>query len=409
MAAVLLSACATTQTPDDTKPRAEIGPVIVPDIVAAPDPEPTPLPDTAPLPPPAPTEPPPEPVSLSLSAFDRLDGWAEADLTPALHAFQRGCRSMLRADREDYLNPNLPQYGRYLDWTGVCEAAVLATNARPFFETLFAPINLSVREQNGDGDDGLLTGYYEPEVEVRVKADREFFEPILARPKSDAVRRLPRAKLNAKSARVIAYGRPIDVFFLQIQGSGRLKYADGRTLRAGYGGNNGRPYKSIGRVLIERGELTRNQSAKRNIEAWMAAAGPTKSRALMNENTRYIFFQEQALEPDQGPIGAMRVPLTAMGSMAADPRYHPYGTLAWLETTLPQSAGDYRGDDAQLLVAIQDTGSAIRGALRGDLFFGSGPDAGALAGVMKHRVRWTVLVPKALAPLPPPPDRDNEA
>lgn len=402
LAALWLSACATTR--NDAPPPD--GPsVAVPDIVATPilDPEPDsgpgfePMPKSAP-PPPAPKDPPDEALIIAPSAFGRLAGWKDADHTTALAAFRRSCKSMLAADPDAWLNPNLPQYGRYRDWQAPCEAALRATHARPFFESLFAPINLSVR----DGDEGLLTGYYEPEVEVRIAADAVFSEPILALPDTDTVRRLPRARLSARSARVIAYGRPIDVFFLQVQGSGRLRYADGRILRAGYAGNNGRAYTSIGRILIRRGELTREQSAKRNIEAWMEAAGPEKARALMNENKRYIFFQEQSLSPEQGPIGAMQVPLTAMGSMAVDPRYHPYGTLAWLDTRLPQAARDYRGAPTRLLVSLQDTGSAIRGPLRGDLFFGSGSQAGARAGVMKHPVRWTVLLPKALAPLPPP-------
>jgi membrane-bound lytic murein transglycosylase A len=210
------------------------------------------------------------------------------------------------------------------------------------------------------------------------------------------VQSLPRAQIDAYTSRVIAYGRPIDVFFLQVQGSGRLRYGDGRSLRAAYAANNGKRYRSIGRVLIDRGELTRDQSAKRNIEAWMAENGPTATRELMNQNPRYIFFVEQRIEPGEGPRGAMQVPLTGMGSVAVDPRYHPYGTLIWLDTKLPQAPRDYRGTEMGLLTVAQDTGSAIRGPLRGDLFFGSGPDAGALAGVMKHDVRWTVLVPKGL-------------
>ena len=118
----------------------------------------------------------------------------------------------------------------------------------------------------------------------------------------------------------------------------------------------------------------------------------------MNENPRYIFFTEQKIGEGEGPRGAMRVPLTAMGSMAVDPRYHPYGTLAWLETIIPQTPGDYKGKASGVLVSVQDTGNAIRGPLRGDLFFGAGDVAGDRAGVMKHPVRWTILVPKSIAP-----------
>ena len=212
----------------------------------------------------------------------------------------------------------------------------------------------------------------------------------------------PRSEINANSSRVIAYGRPIDVFFMQIQGSGRLRYPDGRSLRAAYAGNNGKPYTSIGRVLVERGEMKLSQASKQSIEAWMERNGPKKTRALMNENPRYIFFAEQSVAIDafgieEGPRGAMEVPLTEMGSIAVDPRYHPYGTLVWLETKLPQEGGDYKGKETGILVSAQDTGKAIRGALRGDLFFGAGDDAGNRAGVMKHDVRWKILVPKSIA------------
>ena len=387
--ALALGACATTESysPDDLYGE---DPVLV---VAQPEFDP-PAVAQNPAPPPAPAAPPVEDLFEQPDRFAALPGWATADLAPALAAFRRSCASFLQADPDARLNPNLPQYGRYRDWQPACFALDGAMDARRYFETHFAPAALS----SATATQGLLTGYYEPEVEVRLRADAEFSEPILAKPADPAVQRLPRKAFNARSSRVIAYGRPIDVFFLQIQGSGRLRFADGRSLRAAYAANNGQPYRSIGRVLIERGELTRDQSAKRNIEAWMEQAGPKAARALMNENPRYIFFVEQAIRPGEGPNGAMRVPLTAMGSIAVDPRYHPYGTLAFLNTKTPTRARDYRGADAALLVAMQDTGSAIKGPLRGDLFFGAGDAAGALAGVQKHPVRWTLLLPKAIAP-----------
>jgi len=176
-----------------------------------------------------------------------------------------------------------------------------------------------------------------------------------------------------------------------------LRFKDGKTLRAAYAGNNGKAYKSIGKVLVDRGELTLQTASKQAIEDWMARNGRKAARALMNENPRYIFFAEQVIEGSEGPRGAMRVPLIAMSSIAVDPRYHPYGMPIWLQTTLPQKAGDFRGKPQSILVMAQDTGSAIRGPLRGDLFFGSGEAAGARAGVMKHRAIWTVFLPKKLA------------
>ena len=129
----------------------------------------------------------------------------------------------------------------------------------------------------------------------------------------------------------------------------------------------------------------------------MVRNGPRAARDLMNENPRYIYFTEQSIRPGEGPQGAMRVPLTGMGAIAVDPRYHPYGSLMWLETTLPTQGGDYRGQQTGILVTAQDTGSAIQGPLRADLFFGSGEAAGERAGVQKHRARWMILLPRQIA------------
>lgn len=369
--------------------------------------QPLPAPPPAPrvqTPPPAPTEPPPEPVieAPAPSGFEALAYWAGHDPSPALSAFVRGCETWAKADDAALLNPNLPQYGTYSDWRATCQSATVlesvepsAADTRQFFESWFAPVSLTTPSST----DGLLTGYYEPEVDVRLSPTAEFSEPILAKPTSEAKIKLPRAQVNAKTSRVIAYGRPIDVFFLQVQGSGRLHYADGRILRAAYAANNGQPYRSIGGVLIRRGELTREQASKQSIADWMARNGPQAARDLMNENPRYIYFTEQSIRPGEGPQGAMRVPLTGMGAIAVDPRYHPYGSLVWLETTLPARPGDYRGMQTGILVAAQDTGSAIKGPLRADLFFGSGKDAGDRAGVQKHRARWTLLLPRNIAGL----------
>lgn len=395
--AFLMSACTTVPTgPNFPNPDVENpGAIVIAEPVAAPPPAPV-----VQTPAPAPAEPPAEPVvEIPASGFEVLPFWATHDPRPALEAFIRGCESWSKADPDAELNPNLPQYGRYRDWQTTCQAgAVLhsvtpsAEDTRNFFESWFAPVSLATPSE----PDGLLTGYYEPEVEVRVKPTAIFSEPILATPKDKSKLSLPRSQVNAYTSRVIAYGRPIDVFFLQIQGSGRLRYADGRILRAAYAANNGHSYKSIGGVLIRRGELTREQASKQSIADWMARNGSTATRELMNQNPRYIYFTEQSIRSGEGPQGAMRVPLTAMGAIAVDPRYHPYGSLVWLETTLPVTGGDYRGQNTGLLVTAQDTGSAIKGPLRADLFFGSGEAAGDRAGVQKHKAKWTLLLPRNL-------------
>jgi membrane-bound lytic murein transglycosylase A len=402
-----LSACTTVPKPPQTEQPIATAPSFPnPDvenpgviIIAEPRPEPKPAPEVT-APPPPTTQPPEVEIFETPKWYAQLNYWESADHRPALASFKRSCASFLKADLTAQLNPLQPEYGRYNDWIPACDEALFTggskKDARRFFEKQFAPIVLATRE----GDEGLLTGYYEPIVNVRKMPDAVYSEPVLAKPKTEAVQMLAREQLGPRWSRVIAYGKPIDVFFMQIQGSGRIRFKDGTTVRAAYAANNGKPYKSIGKVLVERGELTLEKASKQAISDWMTRNGPQKTRELMNENPRYIFFTEQKIAKGEGPRGAMRVPLTGMGSMAVDPRYHPYGTLAWLETTLPQKPGDFRGKSSGVLVSVQDTGKAIRGPLRGDLFFGSGDKAGSKAGVMKHSVRWTVLVPKAIAPQP---------
>lgn len=406
-ALMCLSACATVPVPTDierpvTTEDRPVEPVTEAPkeiVIAEPIPEPEPIPEVTAPPPPI-AQPPEVEIFETPKWYAQLSYWQSADHRPALESFKRSCASFAKADLGVQLNPQQPEYGRYNDWIPACDEALFIgetqSEARRFFENQFAPIVLATRQ----GDEGLLTGYYEPEIDVRKTPDAKYSEPILAKPKTEAVQNLERSQLGPNWSRVIAYGTPIDVFFMQVQGSGRLKFKDGTTLRAAYAANNGKKYKSIGKVLVERGEMTVEQASKQAISDWMTRNGPEKTRELMNKNPRYIFFIEQKIGLGEGPRGGMRVPLTAMGSMAVDRRYHPYGTLAWLETTIPQYPGDYRGQAGGVLVSVQDTGNAIRGPLRGDLFFGAGDVAGDKAGVMKHPVRWTILVPKAIAPKP---------
>lgn len=397
-----LSACATVsgvdvpiEAPAKTIPMGDV-------IVAQPDKNPDIAPITTRPAPPAPSPPidAPAPVAeipIYQSPLAELKHWNSADLRPALISFRRSCKTWEKADSTAALNDNLPEYGTYGDWRDSCVLAGIVGDsqreARAFFENQFSPVAL--RPQNNEP--GLLTGYYQPEIDVRRVPTPEFSEAILAVPTHAKNKTLPRALITPRTARVIAYGRPLEVFFMQIQGSGHIRFADGRTIRAAYAGNNGYSYTSIGGVLIRRGETTKEKSSKRNIENWMRRAGPKAARDLMNENQRYIFFVEQKIETGEGPMGAMRVPLTGMGSMAVDPRYHPYGGLVWLTVNIPQDAGDYRGQEEGLLLSAQDTGKAIRGAMRGDIYFGSGDVAGAKAGVMKHNGQWSILLPRALA------------
>ena len=382
-----------------TQQQPGTNPGIDPSLPTNPQTPPPSGPEIIVTPPAVPQEPyqPPANTTEISSAFQSVPGWGQADFTNALISFQRGCSELLDMNPGEQLHSRR-EFGTAGDWYGPCAVAgatpVLdSQTSRAFFESEFLPVNLSA----GGTPEGMVTGYYQPEIQARRSKDSVYSEAILTTPTNSSNLTLPRSQINESTSSVIAYGRPIDVFFMQVQGSGVLVFPDGRRVRAAYDANNGRPYTSIGRVLVERGAFTLEQASKQRIEDWMTQNGPAASRELMNQNTRYIFFKEEIIQPGEGPKGAMRVPLTDMASIAVDPSHYPYGLPIWLDVKLPDYPGDYRGIQKQLLVISQDTGKAIRGPYRADLYFGSGQAAGDRAGVMKHTGRWTVLLPFGLA------------
>jgi len=205
---------------------------------------------------------------------------------------------------------------------------------------------------------------------------------------------LTRAELEARDgngAPVIAWVEdPVELFFVQIQGSGQIELASGERIRLGYGDQNGHPYRSMGRFLVDRREMTLDQASMQNIKAW-AAANPRKLREALDANPSYVFFRESA--HTSGPVGTLGVPLTAGYSVAVDPRYVPLGAPVFLATTWPLST-----QPLERLMAAQDTGGAIRGAVRADFYWGSGSEAGALAGRMRQRGRMWILWPRGETP-----------
>lgn len=345
------------------------------------------------------------------SGFAALNGWDQHDARGALVSFGRSCEAILRRPADRALSDRVSYAGRAGDWHEVCEDALqlIAVNpdahaARQFFEARFTPVAV--------GGDGRLTGYYEPMVDVRRYPDTEFSMAIRARPGvaprgdisqiiagldtghhggTDELR--PRAEIEAMNIGVpLAWGRPVDVFFMQIQGSGRLRFDDGSQRRAAFAAHNGHPYVSIGRLLLDRGELPPGQASKDHIESWLNRNGPAAWTPLFNENPRYVFFDMQDIaDPNAGPAGSQGVPLTPMASLAVDPAFHAWGVPVFV-----QGEVSGRGHWAGLVIA-QDAGGAITGPVRGDLFFGWGDEAGQIAGRQNSFARWHLLLPNRLA------------
>lgn len=362
----------------------------------------------------------PTSVRLERLAFADLRGWRADDHAAAFATFRRSAERMLAA---------APPSGA----TAAAAEALLAvardavesgSDARSFFEQRFRPHLVRV-----PGGAGLLTGYYEPEIEGRREAGAGFSVPLLGRPDDlvmfteaapapanfpagyVAARKKPDGTLEpypdrgaiedgalaGRGLELVFLRDAADAFFAQIQGSLRVRLGDGTVLRVAYAGRNGHPYTSIGRVLLQEGTLPREAMTMQSIRAFIAADA-ARGRALMRRNRSYVFFRiDDTLGPADGPRGGEGVPLVPGRSLAVDRSIWPYGAPFWLEGALPNPAGG-RYTELRRLVVAQDTGSAILGAARGDLFCGSGQAAGELAGGIKEPVRFVALLPRADRP-----------
>lgn len=400
----LLAGCATAPRPAATATTAGACP-------ACPV---CPAPGAAPVCPPAGAQLPPPPAAKPLQSarWEELPGWGEDDLGAAWPAFLQSCKGL--AGKKEW-----PL------WRPACEEAQTLGSKpdhgslRRFFESRFQPYLLT----NPEGTvEGMITGYYEPLLKGSRKPTGPGRYAVLGVPDdlltidlselypdlknyrlrgrllgNKVVPYWSRAELMAredslKVRTLLWVDDPIELFFLQIQGSGRVRLPDGSIVRLGYADQNGHPYQSIGRVLIERGELKPEQASMQGIQTW-ARANPAKVNELLNANPSYVFFRELDLPASEGPIGALGVPLTPERSIAIDPRSTPLGAPVFLAASQPNSNKPLRR-----LVLAQDTGGAIKGVVRADYFWGYGAEAGALAGRMKQTGQMWVLLPPGLGP-----------
>ncbi len=318
-------------------------------------------------------------VSYKVLDFDQLDGWAKDDHAAALKVFRNTCRDM-----ED------------IDWRALCKFADADPDPRQFFELFFRPVLME------DGQDALFTGYFEPELDGDLYRSERFKYPVYAMPPEamDANPWLTRREIldtdvmQGRGLEIAWVDDPVELFFLQIQGSGRIRLPNGEYRRVGYRGANGHPYRSIGVELVRRGVYSAHQVSAEVIKNWVRR-NPDEGQELLMHNPSYVFFREVSKVPaDQGPLGAMNRSVTAMRSIAVDPGYVKLGAPVWIEK-------DGKKPLRRLMIA-QDTGSAIKGAQRADIFFGTGDKAGRAAGQLRDPGRMFVLMPiqRAYALLP---------
>lgn len=373
-------------------------------------------------------------------AWSDLDGWADDDHRAAFAAFLASCRA--KPGKPQSVNDTIATIAAAL--RNVCARARAAgpsdeAGARRFFEDHFRPLRIAKLGQI----DGFLTGYYEPVIDGSQAPTAEFPVPLYRRP-PNLVASGARSLGGAFPSKGVKVGRRVgrrfiapyytrgeiedgaldgwhleicwvrsqlDMLFAQIQGSARIRLQDGAILRVNYDSYNGWPYTSVGRVLIDRGLMTKDEVSMQRIRAWMEA-NPDQAKDVRRQNQSYVFFRVMDLADKQEAMGAQGVPLMAGRSIAVDRKLHAYGTPFFIEADLPIES-DKVATPFRRLVIAQDTGSAIVGIARADIYFGAGDDAARVAGRIKHPGRFVMLVPRALDPvaaasaMPLPPQRPD--
>lgn len=345
------------------------------------------------------------PAGMQRISFSDIADWRNDDHAAALAAFRTSWNAATTeaglasaGDAAEKLAPGLTP-----------------DNARAFFETFFTPHFISA-----PADGGLVTGYFEPELAGSLTASDEYPVPVYACP-DDLIllaetggggslppgatagrmtaeglapyftrQDIEQGALSGRSLEIAYLADPYDAYVMQIQGSALIRLSNGGTMRVGFDGKNGHPYSSVGKILIERGALDGSAASMDTVMGWLRA-NPVEGRAVMRANRSYPFFRRLSeTESRNGPVGSMGVALTPGRSLAVDPRYHTYGWPIWVSAP---SLPDGQGAPFERLMIAQDSGSAIRGPVRGDIFWGTGADAGRRAGHTKNACNFIVLIP----------------
>lgn len=354
--------------------------------------------------------------------FAELPGWDQDNHAAALAAFNGSC-AVIAERTPDKPMGGADVYGVSGEWRAACAAAKGARDAKRFFEANFVPF-----EVHSDGEPvGLFTGYYEPELRGSRVRKGKFQTPLYARPRDLVLVDLGQFRDQFKGERIagrvengslIPYrnraeivekglsevSRPLvfvdsawEAFSIQIQGSGRVRMPDGSLIRMNYDGQNGHPYTAIGRSLVQRGAIRREDVSMQSIRKWLEA-NPKEADKVMNLNASYVFFKEEpGGDPAKGAPGAMQVPLYPERSLAIDLRYHALGAPMWVDATRPAEKPGETPQTFQHLLVAHDTGGAIRGPVRGDVYWGAGARPEELAGRMANRGRLVILLPKERA------------
>jgi membrane-bound lytic murein transglycosylase A len=346
------------------------------------------------------------PYRLSPVSFSHIQNWKQDQHAQALDAFRKSCRALSKKEPTSVFR--MKEAGSAALWQRACSLLphgfVDDVSARLYFEDNFVPFRIEAK----DGGEGLFTGYYEAQIKGSLLRKDKYQTPLWARPDDlvtvqlglfnpewkgkkitgkvingqfipyDERKEITTQNMLTRAKPLVWTDDPVGAFFMEIQGSGQVTLLNGDVLRLGYAAQNGHSYVPIGRVLLARGEIEKPVTMQK-IRAWLEDH-PERAQAIMNENPSVVFFRKIEGE---GPIGAQAVALTPMRSLAVDPAYFPLGAPVWLET-----------EKHHTLVIAQDTGGAIKGPIRGDLFWGSGALAEKGAGEMQEKGHYLILLPK---------------
>jgi membrane-bound lytic murein transglycosylase A len=354
---------------------------------------------------------------LTATGFDTLSGWNDTDLTVSLQAFQRSAEEILKTGSGFRRGATFG--GDSEDWREICKAALNASSPHIFFETHFQPFQVTDAERPL----GLFTGYYEPLLQGSLTQSLDYPVPVYAKPNDlvaftaeemtatglsygrridgrpkpfDTRKEIENGSLSDRAEVICWLSDWVDAFFMHVQGQGRVALENGTYIRLSYAGKAGHPYSGIGHLLIERGVATPDKMSMQVLREWMLK-NPDQARELMWTNKSYIFFQPTLVtDVVLGGIGAAKVNLTPLHSLAIDRAWWMFGTPLWIETTMPPEAPNPNAKIRRLMIA-QDTGSAIKGIIRGDFFWGWGDAATIIAGHMKSAGTMVALLPLPLA------------
>jgi membrane-bound lytic murein transglycosylase A len=335
-------------------------------------------------------------IYLNKTDVSQIDGWNESDHKMAQFALLKSCTKFLTMAPSQMIG--WPA-GKVQDWQDACFKIDEYDNedAKLFWEENFDFYEIFKDEKYTDNI-GLFTGYYVPELEGSIVKTARFKYPLYRYPADKNLLGLSREEIkngafDGKGLELMYVDDPIELFFLHIQGSGRIKLQNGETVRIGYSGSNGQRYTAIGRYLVENGEMKEKDVSLDNIKKWLKS-NPTRAQEVMNKNKRFVYFKIVRKQDagKSGPKGAFDVELTPYHSVAIDKRFIPMGVALFVSTEVPNEDGG--ADDFNEILLAQDTGGGVEGLIRGDIFFGMGDDAKKLAGNMKHRGKMYIMVPK---------------